>query len=78
MGEFKRGVYIDLETNKLYEILGLTRNLESLEELVLFRPVKTSHVEDNVYFFVEPIESFLKQINPDSECFRLVYVYPLG
>ncbi len=78
MYELKRGVYIDIETKEFYEVLGLTRNLETLEELVLFRPSKTSSIKDNVYFFVESLDNFSKQTDPKSKYFRLIYVQPLG
>ncbi|MBI5065705.1 hypothetical protein HZA97_05710 [Candidatus Woesearchaeota archaeon] len=75
MSEIKRGVYYDREINEPFEVLGFAKNAESLEELVLYRFVRTSKLNDKTNFVVESKESFLEKLSYNSEAPRLVFMY---
>ncbi len=74
MKEVKKGVYFDLETRNVYEVIGLTKNVDTLEELVLYRLVNTANC-GGITLFVESQESFLEKTAHESPKLRFVHLY---
>lgn len=75
MNDIKKGVYYDREINEPFEVLGFAKNAKTLEELVLYRFVRTSKLNGETNFVVESKENFLEKLSYDSEEPRLVFMY---
>ena len=71
----KKGIYKHYK-NKLYEVLGLVRHSESLEELVLYKALYNSKEFWENSLWVRPKEMFFENVVIDwEEKARFEYVW---
>lgn len=68
--ELKRGRYRHFKGNE-YEVVGVARHSESLEEYVIYKPLYESGSE----YWIRPLAMFLETVERDGKTFpRFEYV----
>ena len=74
MGNLKLGKYQHYK-GKFYEVIGVARHSETLEELVVYRALYDSEKFGNNALWVRPKSMFLETVNVDGkEVPRFKYV----
>ena len=66
MTEPKPGIYRHYK-EKLYEVLGIARHSETLEEVVVYRALYTSKEFDNNTLWIRPKAMFMEKVNIDGK-----------
>ena len=61
MNEIKPGKYQHYKTKNFYEVIGLARHSETLEELVVYQALYKSEFGENA-LWVRPIKMFLEMV----------------
>jgi hypothetical protein len=68
--ELKRGRYRHFKGNE-YEVVGVARHSESLDEYVIYKPLYESTSE----YWIRPLAMFLETVERDGKTFpRFAYV----
>jgi len=58
--KIKKGKYIHYK-GKLYEVIGIARHSETLEEFVVYKPLYKTEEFDNE-FWIRPLKMFLEDV----------------
>ena len=77
---FKREKMTEKQLNEepnlyLYEIIGIARNTEDKEELMIYKPLYATECTNGVDFAARPLEMFMSEVDHQKYRFELKKVY---
>jgi len=67
MQEIKLGKYIHSKSKKMYEVIGIGRHSETLEEFVVYKALYNSSEYGNESIWLRPIEMFKEKVEVNGE-----------
>ena len=59
----KKGTYVHTKSSKKYEVIGVAHHSESMEQMVVYRPLHASDVE----LYARPLKMFVETIELDGK-----------
>lgn len=63
-----RGKYLHAKSGKPYEVLGIARHSETLEEFIVYRPLYDNALQDVISdFWVRPRGMFFEAVEVDGQ-----------
>ena len=74
MEKIRKGVYRHFK-GKMYEVIGVAKHSETLQDLVVYRALYDSSEFGSMALWVRPLDNFLEMVNIDGkEVARFIYV----